>query len=69
MDSLKSNGGHRGGGILIEIDFVWGVIITLVFYIIVIRIWMEIANYIGEKIGIGAFLTEKAVRYVRYRQK
>ena len=38
-----------------DIKFVFGVLFVLFICIIFTRIIMEVANYIGEKLGIGNF--------------
>ncbi len=48
------------------IQFSLAVLVTLFVYTIIIGIFMKVANYIGEKLGIGKFfinLWQKTRRY------
>lgn len=45
-----------------EIKFVIGILLVLVFYIFLTKIFMNFANYIGEKLGLGKFFTNLLLR-------
>lgn len=38
-----------------QIKFIIGILLAVVFYIVLTKIFMNIANYIGEKLGFGKF--------------
>ena len=38
-----------------DIKFVLGVLFVLFIYIIITKIFMEVANYVGEKLGFAKF--------------
>ena len=47
------------------INFIFLLLVILIAYIVITKIWMEIANYIGEKLRISTFfmwLLEKIKR-------
>ena len=38
------------------IYYVFNLLIVLFVYIVIMKIYMKVANYIGEQLGIGKFL-------------
>lgn len=38
------------------INFIFSVLVTIIIYIVLIKFFMQIANYIGKKLGIGVFV-------------
>ncbi|MBU5678242.1 hypothetical protein KQI88_17680 [Alkaliphilus sp. MSJ-5] len=44
------------------INFVWGMLVTLIILIVFINFWMKIANYIGEKFKIFFMSLLKKIR-------
>ncbi|QUH20352.1 hypothetical protein [Alkaliphilus sp. B6464] len=43
------------------------VLVTLFVYTAVIGIWMKVANYVGEKLGIGRFFINLWMKTRRYK--
>ncbi|MBB6218149.1 Ca2+/Na+ antiporter [Anaerosolibacter carboniphilus] len=38
------------------VQYVLNILIVLFVYIVIVKIYMEVANYVGERLGIGQFV-------------
>ncbi len=41
---------------MIEMNYYITILLVLIFLVVILGVWMRVANYIGDKIGIGRFL-------------